>query len=81
MGPVENMTVGYLLRSQTFQDLKLPAKELMNGLPGVLIRKSLLKPTGQVFGNTTCTALETLAPEHITCQFEVSIQPPPRQPA
>ena len=53
------MTVGYLLRSHTFQDLKLPAKELMNGLPGVLIRKSLLKPTGQVFGNTTCTAFET----------------------
>ena len=50
MGPVENMTVEYLLSSHRFHWGSACTSWRRNGWPGLAIRKSLEKPTGRVCG-------------------------------
>ena len=52
MGPVENMTVGYLSHRFMLQLGSEATTVHMKGLPGSAARKSLEKPTGQVLGMT-----------------------------
>ena len=52
MGPVENMTVGYLNKRFIFQLGMAATSAVMNGLRGSLAMKSFEKPTGHVFGRT-----------------------------
>ena len=48
MGPVENITVGYLVPKRRFQDGSAASICARKGCPGVATMKSLLKPTGLV---------------------------------
>ncbi len=50
MGPVENMTVGYLLPKRLFHVGSAAIICSRKGCPAVATRKSLLKPTGFVCG-------------------------------
>lgn len=52
IGPVENMTVGYLESSQRFQRGSASSSCAVKGWPGAAARKSLEKPTGRVWGIT-----------------------------
>ena len=52
MGPVENMTVGYLVPKRRFQLGSAASICARNGCPGVATMKSLLKPTGLVCAQT-----------------------------
>ena len=69
MGPVENMTVGYLVPKRRFQAGSAASICPRNGCPGVATRKSLLNPTGLV-----CTAARERSDNGVAVRTHESAQ-------